>query len=117
MYRLSKTYNCPPSELWGFPPRTVKAFYLNRGVWAFGIMVENEMNAAENLIRKRHAGKKSGTAEKFLASERLRILGIHLREDLRRFREPGAATNRVNKNKSENVEQTLGDGFFKLKTK
>jgi len=81
-------------------------------------MVESEMNAAENVIRKRYSGKKSGNAEKFLASERLRILGVYLKEDLRRFKEPAATrTSKINQDKSQNVEQTLGDGFFKLKTK
>lgn len=79
-------------------------------------MVESEMQAAENAARKRH-GKKKGNADKFIATERLRVLGKYLHEDIKRFREPGAATSSVNKDKAENVEQALGDGFFKLKTK
>lgn len=79
-------------------------------------MLESEMQAAENAARKRH-GKKKGNAEKFIATERLRVLGKFLKEDIKRFREPGAATNSVNRETKQDVEQTLGDNFFKLKTK
>ena len=80
-------------------------------------MVESEMAAAENAARKRH-GKKKGNADKFVATERLRVLGLHLREDIKRFREPGkATTSKINQDKEQNVDQPLGDSFFKLKTK
>ena len=81
-------------------------------------MVESEMNQAENAARKRGGkGKRSsGSSEKFAASERLRVLGKHLKEDIKRFREPGTTkTNKVNQDKPQNVEQTLGDSFFKIK--
>ena len=79
-------------------------------------MIDSEMNKAENAARKRH-GSKKGNADKFIASERLRVLGLHLRQDIKRFREPGQATSKINQDKEQNVEQTLGDDFFKLKTK
>ena len=74
------------------------------------------MTSAENAARKRH-GKKKGNADKFVATERLRVLGKYLQEDIKRFREPGAATNKVNQDKEQNIEQPLGDSFLKLKTK
>lgn len=80
-------------------------------------MVESDMAQAESAARKRHGKKSKGNSEKFVQSERLRVLGKHLQEDIKRFREPGASTNTINQNKSQNVEQTLGDSFFKLKTK
>ena len=113
---MSKHYRIPPSSLWGFSPATPKGFYFNRGVWLFGTMLESEMQAAENGARKRH-GKKKGNADKFIASERLRVLGKHLKEDIKRFRDPGKATNVINQDKQINIEQPLGDNFFKLKTK
>lgn len=81
-------------------------------------MLESQMASAENAARKRHGGGK-GNAEKFVNSERLRVLGIFLREDIKRFKEPVnvKAPNRVNLDEKENVEQELGSGFFKLKTK
>lgn len=113
---MTKAYKTLPSEIWGFDQGTPKGFYFNRGVWLFGSMVDSEMNKAENAARKRH-GKKKGNADKFIASERLRVLGKFLKEDIKRFREPGQATNKINSDKEENVEQVLGDSFFKLKTK
>lgn len=84
-------------------------------MWAFGSLIESDMNAAENAARKRHGGKK-GNAEKFVHSERLRVLGKHLKEDIKRFREPGEVkVNKVNKDKEESSEQVLGTNFFKLK--
>lgn len=77
------------------------------------------MQTAENNIRKKSSGKKkNANIEKFVASERLRILGLHLREDIRRFKEPAnIKTNKINQDRPQDIEQTLGDGFFKLKTK
>jgi len=116
---MSKSLRTPPSELWGCPPLSAKAFYLNRGVLRFGQMVENDMAEAESRIRKQHGKKKSsGSADKFVASERLRVLGKHLKEDLKRFREyTGTGTNKANTDKPQDIEQTLGDDFFRLKTK
>lgn len=76
------------------------------------------MQSAENAARKRHGGGK-GNADKFVNSERLRVLGKYLREDIKRFKEPVnvKAPNRINEDKREDVEQELGQGFFKLKTK
>lgn len=84
----------------------------------FGSMLEGEMAQAEAAARKRH-GKKKGNADKFVNSERLRVLGKYLKEDIKRFRDPGnvSTPNRINKDKQEEVEETLGDGFFPLKTK
>ena len=113
---MSKHYRTPPSSLWGFNPLYPKGFYFNRGIWLFGSMLESEMQAAENGARKRH-GKKKGNADKFVQSERLRVLGKYLHEDIKRFRDPGQATNVINKDKQQNVEQDLGSSFFKLKTK
>jgi hypothetical protein len=108
---MSKFYKVLPSSLWGFDSSMPKGYYLNRGVWAFGTMVENDMQVAESRVRRQHKGASSG--DKFINSERLRVLGIHLQEDIKRFKEPGAVTSGSNKN----TEQTLGDDFFKLKTK
>lgn len=112
---MAKAYRTLPSSLWGFNPAKPRGFYFNRGVWLFGTMLDSEMSAAESAARKRHGTN----ADKFINSERLRVLGKYLREDIRRFREPGnvKAPNRVNMDAKENVEQELGPGFFKLKTK
>lgn len=114
---MAKAYKLPPSDQWGWKSGTPKAFYLNRGVWLFGTMLESELQSAENAARKRH-GKSGANADKFINSERLRVLGKYLKEDIKRFREPAAATNTINQEKQENVEQDLGAGFgFKFKTK
>lgn len=114
LYRLTKHYRTLPSEILGISAKRPKGFYLNRGVWLFGNMIESDMAQAENAARKRH-GKKKGNADKFVQSERLRVLGLHLREDIKRFRDPGKATHTINQDKNQNVEETLGDNFFKLK--
>ncbi len=75
------------------------------------------MQTAENSARKRHGSKKGGGTEKFVNSERLRVLGKYLKEDIKRFRDPGKVTNAANLDDKKDVEQTLGEGFFKLKTK
>lgn len=114
---MSKAFKLAPSELVGYDADTPKGFYLNRGVWLFGTMLESELQSAENAARKRH-GNSGANADKFINSERLRVLGKYLKEDIKRFREPGAATNTINQEKQENVEQDLGAGFgFKFKTK
>lgn len=77
------------------------------------------MQAAENGARKRH-GSKKGNPDKFITSERLRVLGKFLGEDIKRFRDPGqvkSAPNKINQDKAQDVEQVLGSGFFKLKNK
>lgn len=112
---MSKAFRQAPSDIWGFDSGTLKGYYLNRGVWLFGNMLEAELQAAENSIRKRNGGK--GSSEKFINSERLRILGKYLKEDIKRFREPGKAPSAINQPKEENLEETLGGGFFKFKTK
>lgn len=112
---MAKAYRTPPSELWGFDSSQPKGFYLNRGVWLFGTMLESELQAAEAAVRKRGGGK--GSSEKFINSERLRVLGKYLKEDIKRFREPGKAPSAINQPKEENLEETLGGGFFKFKTK
>lgn len=116
MYRLTKHYKSLPSDILGIRSDRPKGFYLNRGVWLFGNMIESEMASAENAARKRH-GKKKGNADKFIQSERLRVLGLHLREDIKRFRDPGKATHQINQDKNQNVDQQLGADFFQLKTK
>ena len=118
-YRLSKHYRKLPSDLWGWENGTPKAFYLNRGVWLFGSMVEGEMQEAEQAVRKRSKGGRNGNVNKFVASERLRVLGKHLQEDIKRFRDPGAAVKTVKPQSTKDVdgEQILGADFFKLKTK
>lgn len=80
-------------------------------------MVDSEMNQAENAARKRHSSKNGkGNADKFVQTERLRVLGKHLHEDIKRFREPGQVkTNKINRDKEEDSEQILGAGLFKLK--
>ena len=112
---MTKHYKTLPSDIWGFDSGMPKGFYLNRGVWLFGSMLESEMQKAESAARKRH-GKKKGNADKFVQSERLRVLGLYLKEDIKRFRDPGKGTHVVNTDKPKEVEQPLGDGFFKLKT-
>ena len=77
-------------------------------------MLESEMQKAENDARKRH-GKRGKNAEKFINSERLRVLGRYLGEEVKRFREPGPAPNTASTEKKQDAEQVLGDSFFKLK--
>lgn len=79
-------------------------------------MVESDMNAAEAAARKAGGKKGRKNADKFVNTERLRVLGKHLNEDIKRFREPGQIkSNKVNQDKEQDVEQVLGDNFFKLK--
>ena len=77
------------------------------------------MQDAEQAVRKRYKGGRNGNVNKFVASERLRILGKHLQEDIKRFRDPGAAAKTVKPKSANNADgdQILGDDFFKLKTK
>ena len=84
---MTQAYNCLPTDLWIFDPTTPKGFYFNRGVYYFGRMVENDMNAAEQSSRK---NRKPGVATDALANgARLGVLEKHLGIPMKRFRDPG----------------------------
>lgn len=105
---MSQTYHCPPSELWCFDASTPKGYYFNRGVFLFGRMVESDMASAEAAARKNRKGK---NAERLANGARLGALSKHLREDIKRFRDPakgkGVVQQDPNKPKESVGEETI----------
>lgn len=84
-FNLSQTFHCLPSDVWDFDASTPKGYYFNRGVYLFGRMVQSDMDRAEQAARKNRKGK---AAERLATGARLGVLSKHLREDIKRFRDP-----------------------------
>ena len=83
---MCQAYNCLPTDLWHFDPRTPKGFYFNRGVFYFGRKVSNEMQKAEARSRRNRSGV---TAERLGNAASLAVLEKYLGVPVKRHRDPG----------------------------
>lgn len=84
---MCQAYNCLPTDLWHFDPRTPKGFYFNRGVFYFGRKVSGEMQKAEARSRK---NRKGATAERLGNAAGLAVLERYLGVPVKRHRDPGS---------------------------
>jgi hypothetical protein len=85
---MCQAYNCLPTDLWHFDPRTPKGFYFNRGVFYFGRKVTNAMQKAEARSRKNRTG---ATAERLGNAASLAVLEQYLGAPVKRHRDPGSS--------------------------
>lgn len=86
LWTRAKAFNTTPAALLGLRPGTVKAFYLDRGIYLWASDIEAEMNAAEARAKN----------PKLARGVRARILENHLsawenpEEKAKRYRDPAA---------------------------
>lgn len=76
-WRLSKTYHCRPSELYGIE-HPVQQLFFDRAVWLFGSAVEADLNKASEKA------KKTSQAQ----AARARVLAKWLGDENAGFRKP-----------------------------
>ncbi len=79
---------------------TPRGFYLNRGVFYFGRMIENEMGKAEARARKNRTGS---SADALANGARLGVLERYLGVPIKRYRDPGNLKSSAGGNKEETI--------------
>ncbi|AHZ95386.1 tail assembly chaperone [Mycobacterium phage Damien] len=82
---MATAYHSLPSDIWGFDANTPKGYYLNRGVFLFGRMLESKMAEAEKQARK---NRKGVAADRLANGARIGILQKYLGAEIQRFRDP-----------------------------
>ena len=103
---MSLTYHCLPTDVWCFDASTPKGYYLNLGVFRFGRMVQSDMDQAEAQARKNRKGK---NADRLANAARLGVLGKHLKEDIKRFRDPAKSNGVIKDDPNKPKEESVGD--------
>ncbi len=98
---MSKQYKLPPSTLLGIPP-SIRAYYVDRGIWLFCSRIEGEME---------EAGRRASNPV-FARTARLKILNSYIDPDSVKtgkgmYKDPAATV----KPKEPEV-QDLGANFF-----
>ena len=89
---MCKAYNCLPTDLWpDYDPGMPSGFYLNRGVFYFGRLIENEQAEAESRVRKNR--KHDAGVDRLVMSARLAVLEKRLGVPVKRHKDPGAVSN------------------------